>query len=938
MRLKTPQQKKWRKAAQSGILGDVIARREQPAVKSAAGKGKATKSPRAGAGAKAGARRAKAKKIARDYRHGEQALLRPESGSQDVFPQAKRKPPTKLRYDSSLSPELTWDEAEARGEGERLIDRVLAADTLEEAQSAAQDLKRLSKPFLNWAGKAERGGFTVPTLPLFTHERLSTHAVLETLKRRHPNRGATLDLFGESDKSIGDKIRGAYEHQNGWQNRMILGDSLQVMNSLLEYESKAGEVQMVYMDPPYGIKFGSNFQPFVRNKSVKDGEDEAISREPEMVQAYRDTWELGIHSWLTYMRDRLLLARELLADSGSCFVQISDENVHYVREIMDEVFGRDSFVGEIVYKTTSGAKQKASLRRTSDRIIWYAKSIDAMKFNRLFVQSEIDTGLFSRVEDKDGNRRPLTPEEKANPHRLPDGLRPFRSLPLHSQGSGDSDPREFNGQKWTISPDSHWRHTVDGFNRLAEKGRIIQEKTVLGSVYYFDDFAFEELTNNWTDTGPELHKDYVVQTSEKVIQRCMLMTTDPGDLVLDPTCGSGTTAFVAERWGRRWITTDVSRVPVSLARQRLLTAIYPYYQLKEPQRGPAGGFVYKRKQNRKGEEVGGIVPHVTLKSIANDEPPAEEVLVDKPETESDVVRITGPFCVEAVLPTPLSPESEALEIREPSPDEDDHISRMIKVLSLSPELRMPTGGGVGGSTFKLNKVRPPAKSMSLHAEAETAGRDGDERVAVVFGPANGAISERAVVDAAKEANPKGYARLLVIAFAIEPAARQTVARSEETLGIPATYAQATTDLVMSDLLKNTRSSQIFAIVGLPDIDLEKLPEKGGDGEDLWQVTLNGLDTFNPATMEPASRRGDDVPCWMLDTDYDGQCFRAGQIFFPRTSAWDKIRHAVRADFADSVWEALRGNISAPFIAGEQIAVKVLDDRGNELLVVRKVEK
>ena len=227
--------------------------------------------------------------------------------------------------------------------------------------------------------------------------------------------------------------------------------------------------------------------------------------------------------------------------------------------------------------------------------------------------------------------------------------------------------------------------------------------------------------------------------------------------------------------------------------------------------------------------------------------------------------------------------------------------------------------------------------MNLHAEAESAGLGGDARIAIIFGPANGAISERAVVDAAKEANAKDYARLLVIAFAIEPAARQTVARCEEMLGIPATYAQASTDLVMSDLLKSTRSSQIFAIVGLPDIKLEPLAQKDDSGEDLWQVTLKGLDTFNPATMESTSLQGNDVPCWMLDTAYDGQCFRAGQIFFPRTAAWDKIRNAIRADFDDSVWDALRGNVSAPFIAGEQVAVKVLDDRGNELLVVKRPE-
>lgn len=877
----------------------------------------------------------KPRKIARDYRHTEEALLRPESGAQDVFPPSKKKPARTWRYDSSLAPELAWDENEARGEGERLIQEIISSDNLSQAQQAAEKLKNLSRHFLNWSGKAERDSFTVPTLPLFIHERLSTQAVLETLKRRHPKRGQTLNLFGEGDKSIGEKIRGAYEHLNGWQNRLILGDSLQVMNSLLEYEGLGRQVQMVYMDPPYGVKFGGNFQPFVRKRDVKDGDDNALSREPEMVRAYRDTWELGTHSWLTYMRDRLLLARELLTDSGSCFVQISDENVHLVRCVMDEVFGRENFVAFITYKTTGGTPQKNSVRRINDFILWYAKDKDRMKFRRIFERQEIDTRIFKRVEDSNGNRRPMTEQEIANPVILEAGVKPFSTLPLHSMSGNDRTPREFAGKMWTI-PAGGWRYSLQGFKKLAEKKRITEEKTVIRAVYYHDDFPFTEITSVWTDTGPEMSKSYVVQTNEQVIRRCMLMTTDPGDLVLDPTCGSGTTALVAEQWGRRWITIDVSRVPLALARQRLLTATYPYYQLKDQQDGPSGGFVYVRKQNKKGEETGGIVPHITLKSIANDEPPAEEVLVDKPEVESDVVRITGPFCIEAVLPTPLSPEvglgiEEPSQLDLPQDDGDSHIERMIEVLRLSPVLKLQ-----GNKSFNLGKIRPPAKSLSLHAEAENP--DNGEAIAIVFGPANGSISERAVIEAGKEARAKNYQKLLVIAFAIEPAARETVEQGEATFGLPAIYAQASTDLVMSDLLKNTRSSQIFTVVGLPDIGLEKTKDQDEDGRDLWQVTLRGLDVFDPATMEHTALNGDDVPCWMLDTDYDGQCFRAGQVFFPRTSAWDKIRRAVQADFDDTVWERLRGAVSAPFAAGEQVAVKVLDDRGNELMVVKKIER
>ena len=883
----------------------------------------------------------------RDYRHDDkQALLRPESGAQDVFPPAKKKPHKTYRYDSSLSPELAWDEAEARGEGERLIDEIIGSDDLAQAQAAAERLKNLSQPFLNWTGKTERERISVPTLPLFVHERLSTAAVLETLKRHRRDRKGTLDLFGEGDKSIGEKIRGAYEHLNGWQNRLILGDSLQVMNSLLEYEAMGRQVQMVYMDPPYGIKFGGNFQPFVRKRDVKDGDDDALSREPEMVQAYRDTWELGIHSWLTYMRDRLLLARELLTDSGSCFVQISDENVHLVRGVMDEVFGRENFVSQIYFTTTSGFSA-SEISRVGDYLVWYGKDKSKIKYRPLFQFKEglaRGDAAYRHIELSDGTCRPMTQDEREGRSPLPEGGRIFRYGDLQSQGPASKDaPFEYKGQTFRPLQNSHWKANYpDGMESLKRADRLAVVGNKIWYVRYMDDYPVQQITNSWMDTGFAgfaTDKKYVVETNTKVIQRCMLMTTDPGDLVFDPTCGSGTTAVVAEQWGRRWITTDVSRVPLALARQRLLTATYPYYQLKEQQRGPGGGFVYARKQNKKGEEVGGIVPHITLKSIANDEPPAEEVLVDKPETERDTVRISGPFCVEAVLPTPLSPESSGADetaIQEPPPEEvldneENHIPRMIRVLQLSPVLHLQNN-----KQFNLTNIRPPAKALNLHAEGENA--DNSEPVAIVFGPANGAISERAVVEAGKEARHKDYAMLLVIAFAIEPAARQTVEHGETTFGLPATYAQASTDLAMADLLKNMRSSQIFSVVGLPDVELKKAAEKAEDGGDLWQVTLHGLDVFDPATMKTQSLKGDNVPCWMLDTDYDDQCFRAGQVFFPLTSAWDKIRRAVKADFDDTVWEHLRGAVSAPFVAGEQVAVKVLDERGNELMVVKQTRE
>ena len=407
------------------------------------------------------------------------------------------------------------------------------------------------------------------------------------------------------------------------------------------------------------------------------------------------------------------------------------------------------------------------------------------------------------------------------------------------------------------------------------------------------------------------------------------MTSDPGDLVLDPTCGSGTTAWCAEKWGRRWITIDTSRVPISIARQRLLTAAFDYYELGDRKRGPAGGFVYRRRRNRKGEEVGGIVPHLKLKSIANDEPPEEEVLFDRPEIEGEVTRITGPFSLEATIPTPANWETNGPETvggAEAAADHARHVARMVEVLRRAPVLNLH-----GGRTMTLSQVRLPARTMSLSAEASIEGED-ERRVAVVFGPEHGAVTERQIFEAGREAYGKSYDELIVIGFAIEPEARGFVASCRKMIGIPATYLQATMDLQMGDLLKNLRSSQIFSVCGLPDVRLRR------DGDDRYRVELRGLDVFDPVEMTTDHEDGKSVPAWFLDHDYNGLCFHVCQAFFPRTSAWEALKRSLSADFDESAWSHLAGTVSAPFAAGEhrRVAVKAVDLRGNELLVVKSL--
>jgi adenine-specific DNA-methyltransferase len=458
-------------------------------------------------------------------------------------------------------------------------------------------------PQLIWAGKAEHTSFEVDVVPLHIHERISTRAILDAVRRPQPPQ---LDLFGETPLPADQQIE-FYRHEVGWANRLILGDSLLVMNSLLIKEGMAGKVQMIYVDPPYGIKYASNFQPRIDRRDVKD-KDEDLTHEPEQIKAYRDTWTLGIHSYLTYLRDRLLLCRELLSESGSIFVQINDENLHLVRCLLDEVFGRENFVAVVAFRKIS-ARTAELLDCISDYLLWYARDKQRVKYYELYSLKELDLETLERfvnIELLDGSRRLTKEDERRNPLLLPNQARLFETGPLHSEGTTEKGGEEFELQGGTFTPGvgRHWKTSKEGLQRLAESDRIAVFPKSIRYVRYQGDFPVIPLTNIWGDTWGETEKLYAVQTNTKVVERCILMTTDPGDLVFDPTCGSGTTAYCAEKWGRRWITCDTSRVALAIARKRLMTAKFDYYELKDPERGPAGGFVYE------------TVPHITLESIA----------------------------------------------------------------------------------------------------------------------------------------------------------------------------------------------------------------------------------------------------------------------------------------------------------------------------------
>jgi adenine-specific DNA-methyltransferase len=469
-------------------------------------------------------------------------------------------------------------------------------------------------PQLVWAGKAEHTSFEVPIVSLHVHERIDPKRIIETVRKQETENPPQLSLFELERKPLREAIE-FYKHKENWTNRLIAGDSLLVMNSLLEKEGMGGKVQMIYFDPPYGIKYGSNFQPFVNKRDVKDGKDEDLTAEPEMIKAFRDTWELGIHSYLTYLRDRLLLAKELLHESGSIFVQISDENVHHVRELMDEIFGRTNFVSFITFKKTAGLGA-SGLPAVSDYNLWYAKKKDKLKYHQIYSDKDIEgDNAYSNVEIK-GKRRKLSDEEKLNHSLITKDGKIFRYQILLSSGRTESCifPIEFDGEIFNPTAERSWATNPKGIEYLIKANRIAKTGTTLSYIRYVDDFPVNPISNFWHDTatGSGMGKIYVVQTNAKVIERCMLMSTDPGDLVLDITCGSGTTAYVAEQWGRRWITCDTSRVAITLAKQRLMTAIFDYYELAHPNEGVGSGFKYK------------TVPHVTLKSIANN-PEIDEI-------------------------------------------------------------------------------------------------------------------------------------------------------------------------------------------------------------------------------------------------------------------------------------------------------------------------
>lgn len=781
-------------------------------------------------------------------------------------------------------------------------------------------------PQLQWAGKAEHTSFDVPTVSLHVHERIDPRRIIETVKKEE-EAPTQMSLFEEQKKPLREAIE-FYKHKENWSNRLIAGDSLLVMNSLIEKEGMGGKVQMVYFDPPYGIKYGSNFQPFVNKRDVKDGKDEDLTSEPEMIKAFRDTWELGIHSYLTYLRDRLLLAKDMLHESGSIFVQISDENVHHVREILSEVFGSENFVSTIFFKTTGGF-DTSTLSRVGDYLLWFAKDITKIKFRKLYEEYQPQVGEvgYNWIIFPDGTSRGLTADEKRNPSKIPTDGKVYKATSIKSQGATSSPQEfEFKGKKYYPGPSHHWKTSVEGLQRLAEKNRIHLAANSIQYIRFNDDFPYKQLTNIWLDTGTGSFGDdkkYVVETNQKVITKCLLMTTDPGDIALDITCGSGTTAIVAENWGRRWITCDTSRVALTLTKQRMMAANFDYFELAHPNEGVGSGFKYE------------TVPHIMLGTIANNEPTVQETIFDKPIVNNKKTRVTGPFTVEAV-PAPVAKSFEEIEA-DSNHEADISISRSGETLRQNnwiDELLQSGVRGKSGGQISFTRMESLSGTRFLQAQGETK-EDNPKRVVVCFGPEHAPLEQRTVEMALEEARtlkPKPEI-ILFCAFHFDSEARKDI---EETNwpGITLLEAQMNADLLTDDLKKKRSSNESFWLIGQPDVQITEI--KSGDDKGKYTVEVNGFDYYNPKTGTVDSGGKGDIAMWMLDQDYDGRSLFPSQVFFPMAGAkegWAKLAKNLKAEIDIEKIEAFGGTVSLPFTSGKNVAVKIIDARGIESLKI-----
>lgn len=842
-------------------------------------------------------------------------------------------------------------------------------------------------PQLVWKGKDEQDGrdLELPVVPIYIQEKIHPQALIENLRdtaaegEEEPELSLFSDFNGLPDF---DAKVDFYQHEGHWSNRLILGDSALVMASLAEKEALKGKVQMVYFDPPYGISFGSNWQVSTRKRQVADGKVEELTRQPEQIRAFRDTWRLGIHSYLSYIRDRLVLARDLLSETGSIFVQIGEENVHLVRSVLDEVFGSECAVVTIVVKK-KGSQKSTFIDPVNDYILWYSKTSRNAdgpvkpKFRELLERRELDGDTlaeFRMVELPDGSEHPVgaVPTDgevidyRLRPQQLfvdHPGARLFRPWPITNGGerANQMDPVTVNGQPYDPPKGRCWSHTsrrsdpnvLSGMERVAAAGRLVAGGKAVDFKRYLDDFEYKGISNWWDGLGGASAPIYVVQTNPEIVRRCILMTTDPGDLVFDPTCGSGTTAVVAEQWGRRWITTDTSRVALALARARLMGLTYPYYVLRDSAHGARrfsevsgqavdetswSGDVRQGFVNRR-------VTRITSGAIANNESIREgmsraeveavirrdaesQELYSEPFVDGKRVRVTGPFTVESLSPHRMLPTDE----ERPQTETDgakDAAAGQFETMVLDNLRKAGVQNMVKSERLVFDSLEPYA-GLWLHASGTFSDAEGvTKRVAVSIGPEHGTVSPQQVKEAAKEAvQGLGHDVLVVCGFAFDPHVSEEAKRYGK---LTVLAARMNADLAMGDeLLKKTGAGNLFTVFGEPDVEIREV--EGG----RYQVEIRGVDVYDPTTGEIRSNSTDDIAAWFLDTDYNEESFFVRHAYFTGAGdPYEKLRKALRAEIDEAAWRSLYSTESRPFDAPNsgKIAVKVINHYGDEVLKV-----
>ena len=765
------------------------------------------------------------------------------------------------------------------------------------------DMDPVVDPVLFWAGKKSQRD--IPILPLQRNEIVSESRIAQIVERarRASNNGAIeqMALFGDLERKLREEEKGKrvefYTHQEGWKNKLICGDSLLVMESMIHYEGLKGGVQVVYMDPPYGISYDSNFQQRIDStkNDDKDKGDDVLT-----IKAFRDTWTLGIHSYMSYLRDRMYLARELMRDSGSIFVQINDTNVHLIRVLMDEVFGRANFCSQISFVKTSFQSAQL-LTTTSDYLVWYAKDKSKVKFNKIYKPKivGVDEGEEYKYLYNPETRSitHMTREQYINPSTIPSYLKPCRYGPLTSQGSsGSSDQTlEINGHPYSPGINHHWKVSMDGMRKLLEKGLLIERGKQISYPLLLEYNPIVPFSSVWDDTKwgfDASNKQYAVETNPKVIERCILMCTDPGDLVFDPTCGSGTSAFCAERYGRRWITCDTSRVAINVARKRMMSSVYDHYRTHDG--SVSSGFIYKK------------ISRISLRNLAYDLEPQTVDLVDQPEIDRHAVRVCGPFEVMTI-------GRYSAEDWKGFVHSGGELANYVEVLCRLYRQDAAIQGATG----------------LIHAIAESES----ERIAISVGPISGRVTARQLTDAVDDAVSLGVPEVHILGWAFEANVGEVKSRLEARGRVKVELVMIRPD-TLSDGLKSTRADELFSPFSVPDLEIVITKE---DGRELTTVALKGVGVFDRKRRTTDYYRADSgyVSAWYLDEDYDGDCFIDCQMFYDFAKA-PNLQATIKAQIEASEYKLSLA--SEPFESGQyrRVAVKVVDVYGNESTVVKEL--